>query len=110
MTLTTTQALLTILVIGAVTLFTRLLPFALFPGSRPTPKYILYLGKVLPFATIGMLVIYCLREVSFAASSHGLPEGIAVAAIVALQLWKRNSLLSVGGGTVVYMVLVQLVF
>lgn len=105
-----TQALLTILVVALVTLATRLLPFVLFPAHKPTPAYITYLGKVLPYATIGMLVIYCLKGVAPLVYPHALPELISIAVIVILQLWKRNSLLSIGGGTLLYMLLVQIVF
>lgn len=92
------------------TLITRFLPFILFPAGKKTPDYVVFLGKSLPFATIGLLVVYCLKGVSVTAYPHGLPELIAVAAIVALHLWKRNSLLSIGAGTAVYMILVQMVF
>lgn len=96
--------------LAAATLLTRFLPFLLFPAGKKTPEYIVFLGKTLPFATIGLLVVYCLKGVSLTAYPHGLPEFIAVAAVVALHLWKRNSLLSIGVGTAVYMILVQMVF
>ena len=89
---------------------TRFLPFLIFSGKRPTPKFIQYLGKALPSAIFGMLVIYCLKNVSLFAGSHGLPELIAIAATVGLHLWKKQMLLSIAGGTVCYMLLVQLVF
>lgn len=78
--------------------------------NKPTPKYIQYLGKVLPAAVFGLLVVYCLKDVSIFSGSHGLPELIAIAVVVLLYLWKRQMLLSIAGGTICYMLLVQLVF
>nr|WP_024294087.1 branched-chain amino acid transporter permease [Lacrimispora indolis] len=92
------------------TVITRFLPFLLFPAGKKTPKYILYLGKTLPYATIGLLVVYCLRGLQFLSYPHGLPELLAIVAIAALHLWKGNSLLSIGVGTALYMVLIQGVF
>ncbi|WP_291683581.1 branched-chain amino acid transporter permease [Blautia sp.] len=82
--------------------------FLLFPAGRPTPKYIQYLGKVLPSAVFGMLVIYCLKDVSLISGSHGIPELLAVLAVTVLHLWKRQMLLSIAGGTIFYMVLLQI--
>lgn len=110
MTLTTIQALLIALAVTAGTVITRFLPFLLFPDSRPVPKLITYLGRTLPAAMMGLLVVYCLRNVSVASAPHGLPELISIAALTALHLWKRNVLLSIGVGTALYMVLVQVVF
>ena len=110
MTLTTGQALA---IVGAVTLgaiITRFLPFLLFPDSKPVPKVVEYLGRTLPAAMMGLLVVYCLRNVDIVAAPHGIPELIALAAVTALHLWKRNVLLSIGVGTALYMVLVQMVF
>lgn len=104
------QQLITILVVAAGTMLTRFLPFLLFPAGKPTPKYIQYLGKVLPAAVFGMLVVYCLKNVSLLSGSHGLPEAMAIAVVAALHLWKKQTLLSIAGGTVCYMLLVQLVF
>lgn len=104
------QALLIIFVSAVATFLTRALPFLLFPPHKKTPAFILHLGKILPFATIGMLLVYCLKDVSILTWSHGLPEAIALLAITGIHLWKRNILLSVGGGTVFYMILVQCVF
>ena len=92
------------------TALTRFLPFLLFPAGKPTPRYIQYLGKVLPSAVFGLLVVYCLRDVSLLSGSHGIPELISIAAVVGLHMWKRQMLLSIAGGTVCYMLLVQLVF
>ena len=108
--MTTVQMLLTIGAVVLGTMTTRFLPFLLFPAGRPTPKYIQYLGKFLPAAVFGLLVIYCLKDVSLLSGSHGIPELISIAVVVALHLWKRQMLLSIAGGTVCYMLLVQLVF
>lgn len=99
-----------IVVATLVTMATRFLPFLIFGNGRKTPKVILYLGKVLPFAIMGMLVVYCFKDVTFLAYPYGLPELISCAAVALLHIWKRNTLLSIGAGTVLYMVLVQLVF
>lgn len=93
-----------------VTMATRFLPFLIFGEKRKTPAIIEYLGKVLPCAIMGMLVVYCLKDLSFLSTPFGLPELIACVVVAALHVWKRNSLLSIGGGTVCYMLLVQLVF
>lgn len=108
--MTTTQVFITLGVIMLATLITRFLPFICFPDHRPVPAYITYLGRVLPYAVIGMLVVYCLKGVSVTAAPFGVPELIAVAAVVGLHVWKGNTLLSIGAGTVLYMVLVQTVF
>lgn len=104
------QQIITIALCALGTMATRFLPFLVFSDKRPTPKYVSYLGKALPAAIFVMLVVYCLRNVSLLSSSHGLPELIAIAVTVALHLWKRQMLLSIAGGTVCYMLLVQLVF
>ncbi len=110
MVLTTTQSLVLIAVIAVATHITRGIPFILFPENKETPRYILYLGKVLPYSAMGLLVVYCLRNVSFISSPYGIPEALAVLCVAALHLWKNNTLLSIGFGTAVYMVLVQLIF
>ncbi len=97
-----------ILVMAIGTALLRFLPFLVF--RKHTPPYIAYLGKVLPPALIGMLVIYCFKDVSFVSAPHGLPELIAAACVVILHVWKRNSLISILGGTAIYMLLVQVVF
>lgn len=91
-------------------MLTRFLPFLVFSSKKPTPAYIQYLGKVLPSAVFGMLVVYCLKNVSFLSGSHGLPEAISIAVTVLLHFWKKQMLLSIAGGTVCYMLLVQYVF
>lgn len=108
--MTAAQQLVTILAVAAGTMLTRFLPFLLFPAGKPTPKYIQYLGRVLPAAVFGMLVVYCLKNVQILSGSHGLPEAIAIAVVAALHLWKKNTLLSIAVGTVCYMLLVQVVF
>ena len=110
MQMTSVQALITILAIAAGTQFTRWLPFLLFPESKQPPKVVLYLGKVLPPAMMGLLVVYCFKNVSWLSGSHGAPELLATAAVVGLHLWKKNVLLSIAGGTALYMVLLQVVF
>lgn len=92
------------------TMLTRFLPFLVFPAGRKTPKYVEYLGKVLPGAVFGLLVIYCLKNVSVFTGTHGLPELISILVVAGLHLWKKQMLISIAGGTVCYMLLVQLVF
>lgn len=106
----TTHALLTILVIGAVNILLRFLPNLLFSGKRKTPRFLLVLGEALPHAVMGMLIIYCLRNVSVVTYPYGLPELIACVLTAALHFWRHNSLLSIGCGVVCYMLLVQVVF
>lgn len=104
------QQLLTIGCVVLGTVLTRALPFLVFPADKPTPPYIRFLGKALPPAVFGLLVVYCLKNVSFLSDSHGIPELIAILAVIGLHLWKRQMLLSIAGGTVCYMLLVQFVF
>lgn len=108
--MTLTQQIITIALCGLATMLTRFLPFILFPAGKQTPRYVQYLGRVLPGAIFGMLVVYCLRNVSILTGTHGIPELIAIVVVVALHLWKKQMLLSIAGGTVVYMLLVQFVF
>ena len=110
MYLTPFQTIVMILAVAAGTQLTRWLPFWLFPENKEPPPVVTYLGRVLPAAVMGLLVVYCLRNVDIAAAPHGLPELIALAVVTALHLWKRNVLLSIGVGTALYMVLVQMVF
>lgn len=107
------HALLAIAVMALVTFFTRALPFLLFDRGESPPKLVLYLGRVLPPAVIAMLIVYCLRALrtaSLPVLGSWLPQVIAVGAVVVLHLWKRNNLLSIFGGTLLYMALVQFVF
>lgn len=108
--MTLPQRLATIGMVVLGTLLTRFLPFLLFPAGKRTPKWIHYLGTVLPAAMFGLLVVYCLKDVDLLAAGHGLPEFLAIAVVVGLHLWKRQMLLSIAGGTICYMLLVQLVF
>ncbi|MDR2656040.1 MAG: branched-chain amino acid transporter permease [Oscillospiraceae bacterium] len=104
------QALISVLLIAAATVLTRALPFIIFPSGKETPAYIRYLGKVLPCAAIGMLVVYCVKAVKPLEFPYGLPELISIALVAVMQFWKKNTLLSIFAGTVLYMLLVQLVF
>ena len=110
MHLTSAQTLIIILCVAAGTQITRWLPFLLFPEHRQPPAVIAFLGKVLPPAMMGLLVVYCLKGVSLTASPHGLPEAIAITVIVLLHRWRGNVLLSIAGGTAAYMLLIQTVF
>ena len=104
------HSMIIIAVVAAVTMLLRFIPFAVFGRNRETPEYITYISSVLPYAIMGMLVVYCVKDVSITAAPHGIPELIAGAIVVGLHLWKRNTLLSIVAGTVVYMLLIQCVF
>ena len=104
------HAVLTIAVIALVTAALRFLPFLIFGENRETPPLVAYLGRVLPYAIMGMLVVYCLKGVDLTAAPFGIPEAIGCAVVAGLHIWKRNTLLSIGAGTVCYMLLVQFVF
>lgn len=108
--MTLIQKIMTIALCVLGTMTMRFLPFLVFSEKRETPKFIRYLGNALPAATFGMLVVYCLKHVDLMSGSHGIPEAAALAVTFALHLWKRKMLLSIAGGTVLYMLLVQLVF
>ena len=108
--MTTAQMILTVGAVVLGTMATRFLPFLLFPASKPTQRYVQYLGRVLPYAVMGLLLIYCLKEVRVTAWPYGIPELIGLAVTAALQLWRKNMLLSIAAGTVLYMALVQVVF
>lgn len=108
--MTLTQQLVIILVVAAGTMLTRFLPFILFPAGKETPEYMKYLGRVLSGAVFGLLIVYCLKNVSLLGGMHGIPEVIAIAVVIGLHLWKRQMLLSIAGGTVCYMALVQFIF
>ncbi len=104
------HGILLVATVAGVTALLRFLPFWLFGEGRKTPRVISYLGRVLPYSIMGMLVVYCLRDVSFLRSPYGLPQLLAVGLVVLLHCWKRNTLLSILGGTFLYMILVQRVF
>ncbi len=108
--MTLTEQIITIGMVVLGTMITRFLPFLLFPAGKPVPKYVQYLRKALPSAVFGLLVIYCLKNVNLMQGSHGIPELLSLAAVAALHLWKRQMLLSIAGGTVFYMALVQRIF
>lgn len=108
--LSNTQLFIAVLVIAAAVIATRACPFLLFPAGKETPKAILYLGNTLPYALMALLVVYCLKGVSVLAYPHGIPELIAIAVVAVLHLWKKNTLLSIGVGTALYMFFVQTIF
>ncbi len=108
--MTIAEQIITIGLCVLATVLTRFLPFIIFRGNKPAPKYVQYLGRALPAAIFSMLVVYCLKNVNVTAYSFGIPELIAIIAVVALHLWKRQMILSIAGGTVLYMLLVQVVF
>ena len=110
MPLSAGTSFLIIVVVAITTFATRVIPFLLFPKGKEIPKTVQYLGKVLTPAVIGMLVVYCLKNTSVLRAPYGIPELISVLTVAALHIWKRNNLLSIGVGTVLYMVLVQAVF
>ena len=103
------QAIALIAIMSLLTFFVRGLPFLLFSGKSKTPAYIMYLGKVLPYAIIGMLVVYCLKSVNFFATPYGIPEFGAVALTAAVHIYKRNTLLSIALGTACYMLLIRII-
>ena len=110
MTLNVGQSVVMILVVAATTFATRAVPFLIFPKGKEIPKVVQYLGKVLTPAIIGMLVVYCLKNTKVLSAPFGMPELIAVGTVVLLHIWKRNNLLSIGAGTILYMFLIQAVF
>ena len=103
------QAILLVAVVSLVTIVLRFLPFLIF-GERKTPEKITYLGKVLPYAIMAVLVVYCLKGISFAKMPFGIPELLGVGCVVCLHLWKRNTLISISGGTICYMLMIRFVF
>lgn len=107
--MTKTQIFITIAIIAVTTALTRFLPFILFPSGK-TPKTVLYLGKVLPAASFGLLVVYSFKDTEILTGSHGVPELIASIVVVAVHLWKKNMIFSISVGTILYMILVQFVF
>lgn len=108
--MTLPQQIITIGMVVLGTVLTRFLPFLIFPAGKTTPPYIKYLGQVLPSAVFGLLVVYCLKGVSLFSGTHAIPEILSIALVILLHLWKRQMLLSIAGGTICYMLLVQFVF
>lgn len=105
MILTPIQTLTIVILVALSSVITRFLPFIIFKTSNKSNSFITYLGKVLPYAAIGMLVVYCLKNVNITVPSYGIPEAIAILCIVVLHYWKENTLLSIGVGTAIYMIL-----
>lgn len=104
------QLVITVIILGIVTIFSRALPFVLFPSGKETPGVVKYLGEALPYACMAMLVVYCFKNVNVFDTPHGLPELIAGIFVIAIHKWKHNLLLSIIGGTALYMLLVQVIF
>lgn len=109
MNYTNKQLFLFLGLVSLATIFTRVLPFILFPENKKIPRYIKYLSDVLPYTIIGMLVVYCLKDISFRVSPYAIPEIISIALITILHLWKKNTLLSIGIGSLLYIILIRLV-
>lgn len=105
-----THVIMVIAVASLVTVLLRFLPFIIFSGEKETPEVIAYLGKVLPYAIMAMLVVYCLKNTVITTFPYGIPEAIACLTVVLLHVWKRNTLISIVGGTACYMILVQMIF
>ncbi len=110
MPLSAGMSFLIILIVGVTTFATRVIPFLVFPKGKEIPKTVQYLGKVLTPAVIGMLVVYCLKSTTILSKPYGIPEAVSVLVVALLHIWKRNNLLSIGVGTVLYMFLIQVVF
>lgn len=110
MSMSLMQQVITICMVILGTMITRFLPFLIFKSDKPTPKYVQYLGKMLPSAALGMLVIYCLKDVNLFTGNHGTPELVSIMVVIFLHLWKRQMLISIAGGTIFYMMLIQLIF
>lgn len=106
--MTVSQQIIVIAVVVLGTMATRFLPFLVFPPGRPTPEYVKYLGRVLPAAAIGLLVIYSLKDINLLSTTHGLPELVSIAVVVWLHIWKKNMFLSIAAGTILYMILIRL--
>ena len=104
------HAIIIILVMGIVTFATSIVPVLVFGRGKQVPEYILYLGRVVPYTAMGLLIVYCLKDVSVTAAPHGLPELIALAIVSGTYLWKRHTIFSVVIGTIAYMVMVQMIF
>jgi len=110
MSMSLIQRLIMICMVILGTMITRFLPFFIFTSGKPTPKYVQYLGKMIPSAAFGMLVIYCLKDVSLFRGNHAIPELISIIVVILLHFWKRQMLISIAGGTIFYMLLVQFIF
>lgn len=110
MTMTFLEQCMTIGMVVLGTMMTRFIPFLLFPAGRSTPKYVQYLGKVLPAAALGLLVIYSMKDVRLLSGNHGIPELLSVTVVALLHIWRRNMFLSIASGTIVYMFFIQMVF
>ncbi|MGI6736927.1 MAG: branched-chain amino acid transporter permease [Anaerovoracaceae bacterium] len=108
--MTLTQQIVTIAMCVLGTAATRFLPFLVFSEDRPTPRFVQYLGRALPMAIFAMLIVYCLRNVSWTGGSRGLPELLSIAVTAGLHLWRRQMLISIAGGTVCYMLLIHFMF
>ena len=108
--MTITQQILTIAAVVLGTVVTRFLPFIIFPADKPRPKYVKFLGRVLSSAALGMLVVYCLKNVNVFAGTHGIPETLSILAVCILHFWKRSMFLSIAGGTGIYILLINFVF
>lgn len=106
--MTGTQQFLTIAAAAAATVLTRFLPYVLFPEGRKTPGFILYMGKVLAPAVFGLLVVYCLKKVSFTSSPFGIPEALSILAVILLYKWKGGMVVPMVGGTALYMILIRI--
>ena len=106
--MTPAQVYITIAIVAVCTIFTRFSPFVLFPEGKRVPKYVRYLGNVLPYASMGMLAVYCLKSTNLFAAPYGAPEILAVLFVACLHIWRKNMLLSVGAGTLFYMLLLRL--
>ena len=104
------QTIITVIIISLATILTRFLPFMVFPAGRPIPKQVEYLGEVLPYAVIGLLMVYCLKGIVPNVYPHGMPELLSIIAIVGIHIGFRNTLLSIAAGTVTFMLLSQFVF
>jgi len=107
--MTQLQQIITILILAVITAGTRAFAFIVFPPGRETPSYIKYLGKMLPLAVFGMLVVYCLKDVQWLSGTHGLPEVLGIAVTILIHLWRRNMLWSIAGGTIFYIIIIQFI-
>lgn len=108
--MTSFEMVITVAIVVAATLLTRFSAFLIFPPGKKAPDFVLFLGKALPAAVMGMLVVYTFKETVVLSYPYGIPELIALLVTVGLHLWKRNMLVSIAAGTVIYMILIQVVF